>query len=200
MSRFIESIRFCNGKTDNLALHQERVNVTFARFFADSMPIHLEKIIAKHPHSEGGLFKLRIVYDRELRELEYQAYRHPQYEQYVLYEIPKKFAYKYKSTERELFDKISSLFPPSVLPLLIQNGRVTDATFTNLIFNKNGEWYSPAEPLLFGTRLKNLVNASKVKLRVIKADEIESYDSIIPINAINHPGEAGEVSTESLFI
>ncbi len=199
MSRFIESIRFCNGKADNLALHQERVNVTFARHFVGSEVLSLEEIIAQHPHNESGLFKLRLVYNSELLELEYQPYQHPQFRHYALYEIPDQFSYEYKSADRALFDKIGKLFPSSVLPLLVQKGCVTDSTFTNLIFSKNGEWYTPAGPLLFGTRLKNLLNAGRVKLREIRSDEIENYDYIIPVNAINRPGEAGEISTKNLF-
>ncbi len=194
MYPFIESIRYQDGKTYNLRLHQQRVNATFAHYYRDSAPISLADIIAANPHTEEGLYKLRIIYNRELLEIEYQPYRHPQFREYVLVTIPDDYTYRFKSTERQLFNDIGQQYAPHVLPLLVQQGRITDSTYTNLIFSKAGKWYSPDQPLLMGTMLQSLVNEGRVQLTEIRAEDIEKYDSIIPINAINRPGEAGEVS------
>ena len=193
MYPFIESIRYENGQAYNLQLHQQRVDATFDHYYKDSAPISLADIIAAHPHAEEGLYKLRILYNRELLEIEYQPYHHPQFTEYALIDIPDDYSYRFKSTDRQLFNHIGQQYPPHVLPLLVQQGRITDSTYTNLIFTQQGRWYSPNTPLLMGTMLQSLINEGRVQLTEIRAEDINQYDSIIPINAINRPGEAGEV-------
>lgn len=199
MFLFIESIRILDGKAENLARHQARVAATFARYFPGAPHFSLENLIRNAEITSQGLVKMRIIYNRQVQSVEFQAYHHPHFEQFALVEIQGGFSYPFKFANRTLFDTITTALPGSVLPLLVQRGRITDSSFTNLIFSKNKQWFSPATPLLAGTRLKSLVASGKVQLCDIHPNDITSYDAIIPINSMNQPGEAGSIHTGARF-
>ena len=67
--RFIESILFDNGRYHNLELHQERVNRTFNQFMPEIQPHELSKILP--PLSLKGIYKVRLVYDGDLEDVDY---------------------------------------------------------------------------------------------------------------------------------
>ncbi|HOE39992.1 MAG TPA: hypothetical protein PLY69_10470, partial [Bacteroidales bacterium] len=69
-----------------------------------------------------------------------------------------------------------------------QNKNVSDSVFSNLIFEKNGNLYSPNTPLLFGTMLSQSLQQHKINMITIKEDEVKNFDYIYPINAMNPLG------------
>ncbi|MGI6411384.1 MAG: aminotransferase class IV [Bacteroidales bacterium] len=188
MSQFIESIRLENGVVHNLNYHQERVNKTFLHIFKMPANFSLEKIISENKFPKQGLFKIRIVYDSHQQSIEFAEYTRPKFHTYKLVEIEKNFTYSFKSTDRKLFDTISQETDKNTLPILIQNKNVSDSVFSNLIFEKNGNLYSPNTPLLFGTMLSQSLQQHKINMITIKEDEDKNFDYIYPINAMNPLG------------
>ena len=103
--------------------------------------------------------------------------------------FPKQGLFKIRIVyDRKLFDTISQETDKNTLPILIQNKNVSDSVFSNLIFEKNGNLYSPNTPLLFGTMLSQSLQQHKINMITIKEDEIKNFDYIYPINAMNPLG------------
>ncbi|HPL05007.1 MAG TPA: aminotransferase class IV [Bacteroidales bacterium] len=188
MFQFIESIRLENGVVHNLNYHQERVNKTFLQIFKMPVNFSLEKIISENKFPKQGLFKIRIVYDSHRQTIEFATYTRPKFHSYKLIEIENDFTYSFKSTDRKFFDTIYQETDKNALPILIQNKNVSDSVFSNLIFEKNGNLYSPNTPLLFGTMLSQSLQQHKINMITIKEDEVKNFDYIYPINAMNPLG------------
>ncbi len=189
MCQFIESIRVENGEVMALPFHQKRVNATFQHFFPKSKTISLQKIIEQEQIPQDSLYKLRIVYSSKLKSIEFQNYTIPLFRKIQLIEIPSDFDYNFKSTKRELFDQVSKQIEHDTLVILIKNGLITDSTFSNLVFEKSGELYTPSKPLLAGTMLQQLLKEKRIKSIPIQLADFESFEVIYPINAMNPLGQ-----------
>lgn len=195
MIRFIESIRLLNGTVENVKYHQARINETFAFYFEGKAPISLQQIIDSNQPPENGLFKLRIVYAETLEKIEYLPYQAPFFRKFQCFRIPDDFIYRFKFANRIFFENISKKIEPDVLPVLIQKGLVTDSTFTNLVFKRGDKWFTPKTPLLQGVQLQIMTETFPVNKVEIRETEIETFDAIYPINALNTPGTIAPVST-----
>ncbi|NHW58601.1 aminotransferase class IV, partial [Escherichia coli] len=69
--------------------------------------------------------------------------------------------------------------------IITQNGHITDTTFSNLIFLKNGEWFTPKSYLLNGVQRQNLLQKRRVKEAEITLDNLSKYSYFKIINAMN---------------
>ncbi len=189
MYQFIESIRVENGVVFGLRFHQKRVNETYQQFFPKAKAFSLRDIIRFEELPKHGLYKLRIVYDVKVREMELQAYLIPRFHTYQTFEVASDFDYTFKSLDRHTFDEISSGLEKDILPILIKGSLVSDSTFSNLIFEKEGLLYTPATPLLYGTMLQQTMKERAVEQVDIRIDDIELFEKIYPINAMNPFGQ-----------
>ncbi|MDO9795428.1 branched-chain amino acid aminotransferase, partial [Glaesserella parasuis] len=55
----------------------------------------------------------------------------------------------------------------------------------NLLFLKQGKWYSPNHYLLKGTQLSYLLDEQKISLIDIPVEALFDYEQIMVINALN---------------
>ncbi|MEM6830351.1 MAG: 4-amino-4-deoxychorismate lyase, partial [Bacteroidota bacterium] len=74
--RFIESICFKSGNYQLLKYHQERVNLTFLRFFPEHKPHHLHQVLPGL--TMDGLYKVRVMYTGDSLDIEYAKYQKKQ--------------------------------------------------------------------------------------------------------------------------
>lgn len=195
--RFIESIRVFGGKAENLSYHQARVRDTFAHHFRNRKPVSLQQVIDDNPPPENGLFKLRIVYSETVEVAEYLPYLTPHFKIFRCFSVPDDFEYQFKSANRQLFDEISQKAGADVLPVLIRKGVVTDSTITNLIFKKRDQWFTPTSLLLQGVQLQKVTEAFPLHRIKIRETEIETFDAIYPINALNPLGSIAPILTKN---
>ncbi len=69
--------------------------------------------------------------------------------------------------------------------MIIKNGKVTDCSIGNLIFRLGNQWLTPDTPLLAGTQREKLLQEGKIRETTIYAKDIEKFDEIRLINAMN---------------
>lgn len=81
--------------------------------------------------------------------------------------------------------------------LIIQNGLVTDTSYCNIVFEKNGRYVTPLKPLLPGVRRSTLIDLGWIELADIPWDTIGEYDAVHLINAMIDLGEL-TLDTESI--
>jgi len=65
---------------------------------------------------------------------------------------------------------------------------VTDAYYYNLVFEKDGRYFTPMTPLLAGVQRARLLKSGKITPIEIAAAHICDYDSIHLINALTPMG------------
>lgn len=91
--------------------------------------------------------------------------------------------YHLKFSDRKRFDLLPILQNEEVI--ILNNGYVSDCSIGNLLFLKQGIWYSPQHYLLKGTQLSKLLDEGKVVLAKIAKQDLHQYEKIMLINALN---------------
>ena len=183
MSRFIESIKIEDQKAFLLDFHQKRVNQTFAHFGKEGS-IDLAKIFKNLEHDEDGLYKLRIVYDLD-KKLTTQLipYAIPEIENFQLVEN-NSYDYSFKFEDRKEFERMKTKAKTEEI-IVVKNNHITDTSYTNILFLKGKEWFTPTTYLLNGVMRQHLLHEKKIKETEITLQNIKEFSHFQLINAMN---------------
>ena len=193
MSRFIESICCIDGKVKNLELHQRRVNQVVKAHFK-GYSIDLSEEIRDVP--AVGKYKLRVIYDQDIRMTEYVAYT-PKTTGSIRLVDGGTIDYSYKYEKRTELDHLFEQRDGCDDILIIKNGLITDAYYSNVALFDGSKWYTPSFPLLNGIKRQFLLAAGELIERNILQSEISDYEKISLINAMLDLGEI-EVSSDNI--
>ena len=183
MSRFIESIKIEDQKAFLLDLHQKRVNQTFAHFGKEGS-IDLAKIFKNLEHDEDGLYKLRIVYDLDKKfTTQLIPYAIPEIENFQLVEN-NSYDYSFKFEDRKEFERMKTKAKTEEI-IVVKNNHITDTSYTNILFLKGKEWFTPTTYLLNGVMRQHLLHEKKIKETEITLQNINEFSHFQLINAMN---------------
>lgn len=96
--------------------------------------------------------------------------------------------YRYKYSDRTqlnlLLNTAKSAFDVDEI-IIVKQGRVSDCTIGNLLFGRQGRWYTPSTPLLRGTQRQFLLDNGRIILADIKPCQLDCYEQVMIINALN---------------
>lgn len=184
MCQFIESIRVENGVIFLLEEHQRRVNETFQYFGKQENIIKLNKIFEKENFEKNGIFKFRIEYDLEGNFItENSPYMRAEIKEFQLI-INDNVDYSFKYKNREVLEEMKRKSEGREI-VIIKNQYVTDTSFSNIVFFKNGQWFAPSTYLLNGVQRQFLLKNNKIKEIEIGLDNISQFSHFKLINAMN---------------
>lgn len=183
MSQFIESIKVEDKKIFLLEQHQKRVNETFS-YFGKSEPLDLAAIFKSLEHDEDGLYKFKITYDLTGK---YRTQLIP----YAISEIAdfqlvenNIYDYSFKFEERKELEKMKILSKAAEI-IVVKNNHITDSSYSNLLFKKGKEWFTPTTYLLNGVQRQHLLKTNKIKEAEITLQTLSEYSHFQLINALN---------------
>lgn len=183
MSQFIESIKVEDQEVFLLDLHQKRINQTFAHFGKEGS-IDLSKIFKNLHHDEDGLFKLRVVYDLDKKfRTQMIPYAIPEIQDFQLIEN-NTFDYSFKFEDRKELEKMKMKSKAEEI-IIVKNNHITDTSFSNILFLKGKEWFTPSTYLLNGVQRQNLLKKKKIKEQEITLQNIKQFSHFQLINALN---------------
>ena len=183
MSRFIESIKIEDQEVFLLELHQKRVNATFAHFGMENS-IDLAKIIKDLKIDEDGFFKLRIVYDLNRNyKTQLIPYAVAEIDSFQLVEN-NSYDYSFKFEDRKEFERMKTKAKTEEI-IVVKNNHITDTSYTNILFLKGKEWFTPTTYLLNGVMRQNLLHEKKIKETEITLQNIKEFSHFQLINAMN---------------
>lgn len=182
MSQFIETIRIENGQVKLINYHTVRLNETRNAFYCTDNEIDLKSYIKIPENFKKGIVKCRVEYALEILDIHYSLY------------IPKKINtlklmessidYTYKSVNRMELEMLQKKALPADDVLIIKNGKISDTSFSNIIFHSNGRWYTPDSPLLKGVQREFLLNKSLIEEIEIWKKDLKYFDCCMLINAL----------------
>lgn len=166
-----------------MELHQKRVNQTFSHFGKEGS-IDLAKIYKNLEHDEDGLFKLRISYDMDKRiRTQMIPYAIPEIQDFQLVEN-NSFDYSFKFEDRKELDKMKMKSKAEEI-IIVKNNHITDTSFSNLLFLKGKDWFTPNSFLLNGAQRQHLLKQKKIKEAEITLQNIKQFSHFQIINALN---------------
>jgi len=191
MCQFIESIAYKDGILLNLDHHQKRVDRTLDHHFINS-EINLSEI--KLPF-KPGLHKCRIVYDRNIEEVELTPYFLKKIKNIKL--VSADINYQFKYANRQLFKNLVEKNSSYDDVIIVKQGMITDSSYANVCLFDGSGWFTPDKPLLEGTKRAWLLSSKLIQKKAIKPKDLKQYKKISLINAMLDPGDI-ELPTESI--
>lgn len=177
-----ETISIIDGKAQNLPYHQVRFEQAVSTFFGCEPTFSLAQILQVPAEFQQGKIRCRIDYNAEQCEVKFFPYQPKKIQQFRCVEV-ENWDYRLKYSDRKRFDLLNILQNEEVV--IINNGKVSDCSIGNLLFLKQGIWYSPSDYLLKGTQLTQLLEQQKVRLTPIKKADLTNYEKVMLVNALN---------------
>ena len=93
-------------------------------------------------------------------------------------------SYQFKFADRQRLNRLWEQRGDCDDVLIIKNGKVTDCTYSNIVFRKGRDWFTSDSPLLEGTMRQNLIDRNMLRVTEILQKDIRSFDSFKVINAM----------------
>jgi len=192
MSRFVESIRILDGRPVNMAFHQIRFERTRRDVMGLTTHPDLSKYLDFSATGPAGLCKCRLLYDKEVSDVQIQAYRRPEITSIRLV-YSDHISYPYKYTDRKMLDELFNQRADCEDIIIVKNGLVTDSYAANVVFSDGNSLVTPDSPLLPGTMREFLLRKGEIREMRITADMIGKFSEIRLINALNDLEEAPRI-------
>lgn len=191
MSRFIESICITDGNIRNLAFHQARMNRSRYKLLGIDKEINLEQFIISNQIPENGKFKCRIIYDEKIESIEFLPYKIRNIDSIKLIEN-NEIEYSHKFLDRKAFQLLSDSVTEDEI-LIIKNGRITDTSYSNIVFFDGKKWITPSTFLLNGTMRQHLLNSNQIIEQEINTNDLNNFICFKLINAMMDLDESPEL-------
>ncbi|MBN1199163.1 MAG: aminotransferase class IV [Bacteroidales bacterium] len=182
MCLLLETIRVKDGRFCHLKYHQERMNQTRAVLFPGSGLLDIGAFEIPVAFS-SGIFKCRIVYDRDFREIEFLTYTPKRIDSLHLVEA-ENLKYPFKLLDRSGIETLQKDFRESEEIILVQKGVITDTSYSNLAFLSENQWFTPDKPLLNGTCRQRLISQGMLTQTRITPETIALYSHVSLINSM----------------
>ena len=97
--------------------------------------------------------------------------------------VSNEISYPLKSVDRVAFETLKSKASADEI-LIVKNGLLTDTSFSNLVFKKGMDWFSPTTFLLNGVQRQSLLLQNKIKEIEIGLHNIQDFSHFKLINAM----------------
>ena len=184
MMRFIETIKIENGIAQNLALHLERASNTCFHHFGVRAVLPFDRIVneIRSSHNEG-VYKLRIIYSGKIEHYTIEKYE-PKIVKTLKIVDGGNIDYSFKYEDRLALNKLLDLRGDCDDIIIINDGYVTDTSFSNLVFSEGEQLFTPSSFLLNGIKRQELLRDGKIKEKEIKMADINKYSNAFLINSM----------------
>ena len=185
MYPLFETIRYKNGLTENLAFHQQRVNLTLNELGADTSIVLSDYIEAESnkPPLDEKTYKCRLQYNLIGKvHIEFEPYEIRQIHSISIQDIGHN-QYPYKYSDRNWIKELLTKANTDEI-IMTHNGNVKDASYANLVFFDGVNWITPAQPLLMGTRRLALLKSGIIIEQSIHVKDLKNFVKLKLINAM----------------
>jgi 4-amino-4-deoxychorismate lyase len=182
MFRLFESIKVFDRKLWNIEYHNARMNKSRYELFRCEDIIDLSDMIRIPNELSNHLFKCRVTYSEKIHDVEFHPYTiKPITKLNVVYDDA--LFYEYKSEDRREIQKHLCRTDAGDI-LIVKNGLITDTSFSNVVFSDFTNLFTPATPLLRGTKRAKLLEIGKIREEDIRLADLRNFKCIYLINAL----------------
>ena len=183
MSLLLETIKLQDGEYQNLFYHEQRMNRSLKTLCGEFDHFDLEEFLKHLEKPTQGLFKCRIVYDEQSKEVEFMPYTPKPVNSLRVIEHDR-ISYEFKYADRKTLNKLFELRHASDDILIVKRGLVTDSSYANIVFRRGKHWYTPWSALLKGTQRAKLLEHDMIHEEEIRVEDIETFETFKLINAM----------------
>lgn len=181
MKRFIETIKIVDGQFQAVDWHIRRVIHTSVSYGAS---VNIDRAFSALPECcSQGVFKCRIVYDTEIRNVSFSPYSKRSVKSLKIVDGDN-LDYSFKYEDRSQLDSLRELRDGCDDIIIVQNGFLTDTSYTNIVLENSDGLFVPDTYLLNGTMRQRLLADKIVTECPVRTCDLKYYDRIILINAM----------------
>lgn len=190
MFRLIESIRIENGEPQLLEFHQKRVNKVFKQLFKGMGAINLTELLTSQELPGCGIYKFRMVYNRDKLDFDMIPYNNPKIKSLILIEDNDLY-YPYKYEKRPALDRHKNKCSEEQDFIVIRKGLLTDGYYYNVVLLDESKKIkvTPKDPLLKGVMREYLLKTKEISIADIKVSDLKKFYEIHLINVFNPLGK-----------
>jgi len=196
MFQFLETIRLNNGRLEKLDYHNARLKQTLSAFYPGRNLLLSQELAAASP--QKGLYKCRVIYDTEIRKVEFVRYSLPKIRSLKVVAADE-LNYSFKFLDREGINGLFHQREKASDVLLVQQGLFTDTSFCNVLFFNGKTWLTPAHPLLKGTQQQFLLEKGLVHTADIRPQDLHHFTKIRLVNAMIRFDDALDISPDAIY-
>lgn len=182
MYQFIETIKIQNGIPQNLEYHQQRMVNTIKNFYSVKNFPNISETLRDIEFDSNKLFKCRILYTSQIDKVDFNEYNKKEIRSIKIIACDY-INYDYKFSDRTLLNQLLTEARTDEI-IIIKNGLVTDSSYSNLVFQKSNHLYTPANPLLKGTKRQQLIDKKIICEKIITEAEVETFEYFYLINSM----------------
>ncbi|MEZ5045657.1 MAG: aminotransferase class IV [Chitinophagaceae bacterium] len=184
MYPFFESIKADSEHgVHNVQKHIDRLEKTCQTVWQQS-PSYLQELRTEIERIQvDSVHKIRLQYNIQQYKISTTPYTPKDIKSIVVVE-DNDIDYALKYSNRHCFDKHLKLLEPNSELIIVQEGRITDSSFSNLIFFDQEKWVTPQKPLLYGIQRDNILLQNLAKPKDIFVDELNTFSHIMFVNAM----------------
>ena len=165
----------------SLEWHLQRMRQTAAHW---QYPLDLSLLSWKVPEEAStGVFKCRIVYDTQIREITYSPYQ-PRIIRSLKLVDGGALDYAFKYEDRSALMRLARQKGICDDILITKDGFITDTSYSNVVLENSEGLFVPHTCLLNGTRRQRLLAEGIVKERPIRTSDLNQYNRLYLINAL----------------
>ena len=172
---YFETIKCDDMEVFNIKYHQKRISNTIGK------NINLLEYI--YPPN-NKLLKCKIIYNQDdIIDVIFDIYKKKEIKSLKIVNDDK-INYKYKYQDRDELNTLSKQKDTANDIIIVKNGLVTDTTIANIAILIEDQWFTPKQPLLFGTTRQRYIESGKLKEKDITIEDIQKAEKIALLNAM----------------
>jgi 4-amino-4-deoxychorismate lyase len=200
MCQLLETIKVKNNSLQHIFYHNTRVNDSRKLLFHSNHPWDLSKIIRIPDLDQNTIYRCRFLYGREPDGFEFIPYLKRDIQKLYLTDCGD-LEYSFKYSDRSALEKLRNSVPDPDLSdvLLVKNGFITDTSFSNIALFDGIKWYTPAIPLLMGTKREYYIDNRIIFKRDIKPADLLNYRKARLINAMLDLNEGEDIPVSNIL-
>ncbi len=173
--------------------HQERINRSRRSLFTRKPALKLSKVLEAYELPQEGLYKLRVRYGIKAEAVSWSPYALRWVGSLRLVR-QNDLLYQHKFQDRQGIDRLWEQRGSADEVLIVQHGYLTDTSYHNIALYDGRKWYTPACPLLRGTRRACLLDEGMIEPALIRERDLHHFQKIRLFNAMIPWREAPEVA------
>lgn len=197
MYRLFETIKVVNGQLGNIEYHNVRVNQSRRQLLHTSTDWDLAQLIKLPELNPEQVYKCRFVYDETPGMPEFIPYSIKPLKKLALIKC-EDVIYNHKFTDRSILEQLKQNNPQYDDVIIVQNGRITDLSYANLVFWDGKSWITPSTPLLNGTKRQQYLNAGCILEREITVHDLPHFEKSRIINAMIDLNESPDIFVKDI--
>ncbi|MGB3802036.1 MAG: aminotransferase class IV [Lewinella sp.] len=194
----LESIRLIDGKVPLLHRHQARVDRSRQRYYGKAPAFKLARVLQELNLPESGVHKVRLLYRAGLESHEIHPYEVRHIGSLRVVEADD-LQYSRKYADRSGIDAVFARRQDCDDVLMVQRQHVTDSSYANLAMYDGDRWYTPAWPLLRGTRREELIASGVLQPTVIRVRDLPHFEHIRLVNSMMEWEEGPTVRIQAVL-